>query len=301
MNAPGVFPPPLRPGDVVAVVAPAGPVHELSLHQGVAVLEAWGLRVRISGSITARHGYLAGSDERRAAELAAAFAEPNVRAIWCARGGYGVTRIADAIAEAVRTAADPKWIVGFSDVTALHRIVRAECNWVTLHATGVEGLGRFGPDAVASSSARGVLFGEQEQVRLRGTTIRAGSVDGVIDGGNLAMLAALCGTRWALDAVDLLFTEDVNERPYRIDRLLTQVLDAASVRALAFGQFTNSGEDLDRHGAFSVNAVLDERSTLVSGPSVRDLSVGHIEGANHAVPLGASARLDDDLLAIAAR
>jgi len=299
---PGARPAPLRPGDLVAVVAPSGPVHELSMRQGIAVLESWGLRVRVAGSIAARDGYLAGTDARRADEFASAFDADDVRAVWCARGGYGATRIANVVADAVRVARDPKWLVGFSDITTLHRIVRTERDWITLHATGVEGLGRFGAHTVAAQSARALLFSERTHVDLEGVTVptdvRPDVIDGVIDGGNLALVAALCGTRWALTEADIFVTEDVNERPYRIDRLLTQVLGTAHVRALAFGQFTDSGEDLSRHGAWSVDHVLADRARLVSGPAVRDLPIGHIEGDNVAVPLGARARIDGAVLTI---
>jgi len=297
--ATGIVPSPLRAGDLVAVVAPSGPLVGPGLDEGVALLESWGLRVRVDPSIHDVHHHLAGTDARRAEELSGALVDDEVRAVWCARGGYGLTRIAAEAAAACEVAAEPKWVVGYSDATALHRVVRSTRGWVTAHSIGVCELGRVGPGTDAARSVRDLVFGRVDEVVLAGTVIRDGSATGVVDGGNLAVLAALCGTPWALGSAGILVTEDVNERPYALDRLLTQVLTTSVVGAVAYGQFTRCEDDrLDRPVATAAQVVA-ERSGLVDGPVLADLAVGHIGGRNLAVPLGAEGRLDGSTLRIA--
>jgi muramoyltetrapeptide carboxypeptidase len=279
----------LHPGDLVAVVTPAGPVDERRLAAGVAVLRDWGLRVRVgSNGRSGRdpHPYLAGSDQERAAELTAAMTDPEVRAVWAARGGYGTQRLLELLDWSLLARATPRLLVGFSDVTALHQAVAARLGAASVHAAGVAGLGD-GDAATIDATRR--LVTEGAPVELRGTPGRGGSVEGVLVGGNLTMLASSAGSRVVHPAEGgIALLEDVGERPYRLDRALTQLLRSGwfdGVRGVACGGFTACGD------AEEVRAVLDERLGRLGVPVVHGLPVGHAQ-MNLPLPLGIRARLD---------
>jgi muramoyltetrapeptide carboxypeptidase len=232
-RAPIRKPPRIRPGDVVGVIAPAGAVDGERLAAGVAVLEGWGLRVRVGDAVLKRQAYLAGSDEERLADLVRMIDDPDVRAIFCARGGYGSQRLLPRY-DLTALARGPKPIVGYSDATALLGAAVA-AGTVAVH----------GP-MVADDIARGLSPRSATHLRtLLGdpawrweaeapVTIRPGTASGRLVGGCLAVLVATLGTPWAPDTDGaILFLEDVAERPYRLDRLLTQLRQAGKLERVA--------------------------------------------------------------------
>jgi len=232
-------PAPLKPGDLVAVVAPAGPVHEEALAGGIRVLESQGLRVAIGPNLRARRGYLAGPDAGRAEDLNQAFADPDVRGILCARGGYGAGRILDLVDyAAVRQ--DPKVFVGYSDITALHLALARKTGLVTFHGPMVENLGekltRFTLEsflrAVTATKPLDVLPLPEGQALPR--VLAAGRATGPLAGGNLSLIAGLTGTDYELDARGrVLLLEDMGEQPYRVDRMLCQLALAGKLSQAA--------------------------------------------------------------------
>jgi len=276
-----IFPAPLRPGDVVRVVAPSGPVDPEALERGVAVLrDELGLDVRMRPDVTARDRYLAGDDARRLEEWREAASDLDARALFCARGGYGAMRILPSL-ETARLLHPPKWVVGFSDATAIHAALNRAC-LVTVHGPLVSMLGSAPP--AAREHLRSLLFGHAAGCEATGV-IRAGRASGALLGGSLAMLAHLCGTPWLPRlAGAVLFIEDVAEKPYRLDRYLTQLRLAGAlegVRAVCVGQLTGCDDGAVR-GADTVRE-------LVRGlgvPAIEGLPAGH-EAANFALPLGA--------------
>jgi muramoyltetrapeptide carboxypeptidase len=280
-------PPRLRPGDLVAIVAPAGPVDPDRLLAGVEVLRGWGLEVRPPGGGDTPHPWLAASDEVRSRELTAAWTDPDVRGVWAARGGYGVHRLLDLLDWERLAHASPRALVGFSDLTALHQAFATRLGVASVHGPGVAALGDA-PRAVVEATRELVMAAAP--VRLTG---RPGPVpgvaEGVLVGGNLTVLASGVGTslvRPAVDGVALL--EDVGEQPYRLDRALTQLLRSGwfdQVRGVALGSFTACGDpDL-------VRTLLLERLGPLGVPVVHDLPVGHAPD-DLPVPLGVRARLD---------
>jgi muramoyltetrapeptide carboxypeptidase len=276
------FPPPLVPGAVVRVVAPAGPFEVPLLWRGLGFLRER-YRVRFDRGIFSRQGFLAGSDERRLAELSAALAEPEVGAVLCARGGYGLSRIAHLVAWASLARA-PRWLVGFSDATVLH-VEAAAVGVASLHGINVSGLGRG--DAVARASLVDALEAPARARRFSGlATVVAGQGEGVLFGGNLTLLHA-CATAGRLRAPErcVLFLEDVGERAYRIDRMLTTLLvggHLANVAAIVLGDFTDcDGGD----------AVLVERLSTLGVPIASGLPCGHGR-SNEPLVVGAPAVLD---------
>jgi muramoyltetrapeptide carboxypeptidase len=292
-----IFPPKLRRGDPVRVVAPSGPFDPAVFEAGLAVLSGrLGLVPRMRTDLTARRGYLAGDDARRAEEWREAVADREARAIFCARGGYGAMRILPAV-DPARFAEAPKTLVGFSDVTALHAALNRG-GLVTVHGPVVTQLGRAPDDALRHLEA--LLFEDPPRPGawgppapgaglLASRTVRPGRVTGPLLGGTLTILAHLAGTPWAphLDGAILLL-EDVGEKPYRIDRCLTQLRLAGALSRLAgvaLGRFT----DCDDGGLLAVD-VVREAVLALGVPAVEGLPVGH-EDANFAVPLGAPATL----------
>lgn len=287
-----IVPPRIRPGALVAIVAPASPFDREELFRGLSWLRTR-YRLRVSPGIFARHGYLAGDDARRTAELAAAMTDPEVEAIVCARGGYGAMRILDALPWDALSAR-PKWIAGFSDVTALHVAANAR-GIATIHGPNVTGLGRtISPAERASFIAALESDAPREWRGLE--RIREGSARGPIAGGNLALVAAMAaGSRVAIPEGAIVLLEDVTERPYRIDRMLTSLLmggHLARASALVFGGFTQCDPGPD---GITVEEVLADRTRALGIPVAIGAPFGH--GApNHAFVLGRTGELEDGVL-----
>lgn len=287
------IPRPLRPGSLVAVVAPASPFEREELFRGLAWLRTR-YELRVASSILARDGYLAGDDARRAAELAAALTSPRIEAIVCARGGYGATRILDAVPWDL-FAKEPRWIVGFSDVTALHAAAAAH-GVASIHGPNVTGLGRTISaaerlsllDALESPTATAEWTGLERVV--------PGRAVGPVVGGNLALVEAMAAAgRLVVPAGAILVLEDVAERAYRVDRMLTALRLGgwlARASALVFGGFTQCEPGPD---GVTARDVLVSIARSVGRPCALGAPFGH--GApNHAFILGRQAILDADAL-----
>lgn len=283
----------LRPGDLVAVVSPAGPTWPDRLTAGVAVLESWGLRVRVEPATETSESWLAGDDGHRAAAFSRAWADADVAAVWTSRGGFGTQRMLDLLDWDALARSAPKLLVGFSDVTALHQAVASRWGLATVHGPGVAGLGDGTPEAVAQVRT---LVTDGGPLTLTGTpgprpasAASAASAEGTVTGGNLAVLASSAGTplvRPAAHGIALL--EDVGEAPYRLDRYVTQLLRSGwfdDVRAVALGDFTGCGEPGE------AEALLQSRLAPLGVPMVTGLPLGHAPD-NRALPLGVHARLD---------
>lgn len=293
-----VSPQPLRPGALVAVVAPASPFEPSELFRGLAWLRAR-YRLKLAPGILSRSGYTAGDDARRSAELAAAMIDPDVDAIVCARGGYGAMRIVDDLPwEAFGRR--PKWIAGFSDITTLH-VMAAARGVRTLHAPNVTGLGRTITAAERLSLLDG-LEGRPSEPWTDLTIFHEGRhalVRGPLAGGNLSLLAAMAAAnRSVVPDGAILAIEDVTERPYRIDRMLTSLRlggHLARVAAIVIGGFTQCDPGPDGVTAL---AVLRDVTAALGVPVVANAPFGH--GApNRTFVLGATAELDGSTLRFA--
>lgn len=284
----------LAPGDTVAVVAPASPVRFPDrLQAGLALLTDWGLRPRVMPHVHDETGFLAGSDDDRLADLHAAWTDPQVRAVWCARGGYGCSRLADRLDPALLRA-DPKALVGFSDVTALH-LVLARSGVVSFHGP----LGEWNPARTDTASAASLhrALTETGPLGVLPTgplaTLVPGRAEGPLVGGNLSLLTAAVGTPDEPDTAGrLLLLEDVGEKPYAVDRMLRHLLRAGLVEraaGLVFGAFARCEEI--RRPSFTVEQVLAAFARDVGLPAVAGAPLGHGPG-QLTVPLGVAAELD---------
>ena len=279
------------------VIAPASPFDPEAFTRGLDVLSGrLGLVPRLRPDVTARRAYLAGDDQRRLDEWREAVSDPEARAIFCARGGYGTMRLLPRI-DPAPLLARPKLLVGFSDLTALHALLN-RAGLATVHGPVVTQLGRLPEDAIAHLEA--LLSGTAPrsgawEVPAPGAglvaarTLRPGRASGPLLGGTLALLAHLQGSPFAprLGGA-ILFLEDVGEKPYRIDRYLTQLRLAGALdglAGLAVGQLT----DCDEGGVLAAD-VVRELALELGVPAVEGLPAGHVDG-NFALPLGARATL----------
>lgn len=287
----------LRPGDRVAVVSPSGPVPEDRLRAGLDVLRGWGLDPLVMPHVLDVHPelpYLAGADEDRARDLTRAWCDPSVSAVMCARGGYGAQRMVDLLDWAAMRAAGPKVFIGYSDVTALHEAFAVRMGLATLHGP-MAGAVTFLKDAATQESLRATLF-EPESVRVLGLggagPVVPGRARGVTLGGCLALLGAELATPHARSSMrgGLLLLEDVGEEPYRLDRILTQLLRAGrfdGVTGIALGSWEECGPYAE------VRATLVDRLAPLGVPVVERLGFGHSPTAL-TMPLGVLATLDAD-------
>jgi muramoyltetrapeptide carboxypeptidase len=278
----------LRPGESVAVIAPAGPFDRESFEAGVAVI-AERYRVQYDPGIFQRHRYLAGDDQRRLAELNHALADHSIRAIFCARGGYGTMRLLQKL-PATGSATLAKPLVGFSDITALHQWRQSQ-GIVSIHGPVLTQLGRLGRPT--SERLFSLLESNAPAMPLHGTTsFVEGIAEGPLLGGNLSVFTRLLGTPFmpALDGAVLLL-EDVAERPYRLDRMWTQLELAGvfrKVSGIALGSFTQCEE---RDATYSSQDVLRELAGATGLPCAIGFPIGHSD-INEPVPLGVCVRLD---------
>ncbi len=290
-------PPRLRPGDHVRIVAPAGPLPAELLEAGVGILRSWGLVVSVAPGSLDTHsdlGYLAGRDVDRAAALTEAWCDPDVDAVLCARGGYGCLRILDLLDWDAIAAARPKVFAGSSDVTALHHALNSRLGLVTLFSPMIASAA-FTADPVAAEGLRASLF-EPETLPPIGTAragaLVAGRAGGITFGGNASLLAALLGTPGLAPPPPgaILLLEDVTEDPYRLDRIVTQLLRAGwfdEVAGIALGSWTSCGDLAD------VRTVMLDRLAGLGVPVGWELGFGHCAG-QATVPLGVPAELDAD-------
>jgi len=294
----------LRPGDRVGLVAPASAnFQSVDVEIAQDVVRAFSLEPRLGAHVRERHGYLAGRNEARAADVNAFFADASVSGIFAIRGGWGCARILPLLDwDTIRR--NPKVVTGYSDVTALHCGVQARTGLVTFHAPtllsdwppfSVEHFRRvvFEGEALAMSNPGG----EEERLVQRENRTRAiapGRARGRLLGGNLTVLTALVGSPY-LPAFDgaILFLEDVNEEIYRVDRMLTQLALAGVLRRLRGFVFGSCSECKpgEGYGSLTLEEVLDEHVRPLGIPAYEGAMIGH-QARQFTVPVGTLVELD---------
>jgi muramoyltetrapeptide carboxypeptidase len=286
-------PPILSPGARVALVAPAGRIDGVT---DVAKAErnvlALGWQPCVGTHAAEQLGYLAGADDLRLHDFNEALRDDSIDAVWCLRGGYGAMRLLNGIDyEALR--ARPKAVIGYSDATALHAAIGTRADIVTFHGP----VARATLTSFAAESLRNAVTGADPFVgTCESRPLVGGAAEGRLAGGNLALLASVCGTPYAPDMRGtIVVIEDVHEPVYRIDRMLTQLRLAGlldEVVALAFGHFTDIPEE-DPDFTRPLDDILREAAESIGVPCVAGLPVGHVDD-QWTIPLGARARLDAD-------
>ena len=303
-RTPPVKPPRLAPGDTVGLVLPASMAFEASsVDLGREQLEAIGLRVKEGRHARGRHGYLAGTDEERAADLMEMFRNPEVKGIFALRGGWGTPRLLPLL-DFAEIARHPKAFVGYSDVTALLNAIHQEAGVVAFHGPNagshirpytLEHLRRalFSTEPIGTLRNPGKEDDELVNRSYRILTLTPGVATGHLVGGNLSLLAATMGTPWEVDTAGaILLLEDVEEELYRVDRLLTQLAlggKLAAAAGLVFGYCTDCppGEG----PTFSLEELLHHHLGKLGVPAMAGLAFGHI-GKMLTLPIGVEATLD---------
>jgi muramoyltetrapeptide carboxypeptidase len=276
----------LRDGGVIFAVAPAGPVNEEKYRSGAAEIERRGFAVKSRPDLFSRENFLAGDDRRRAGELMEAFLDPGSDAVWCARGGYGSMRILELL-DFGAIARSRKPLIGFSDITALELALLKHCGLVTFHGPLISTLA--GEIEISRRHLFELLTGRATGAAVyapEGVAVRAGTCRGTLMGGNLTLVCSLLGTGHLPSAEGaILFLEEVNEEPYRIDRMLTQLRLAGVLEGAAgvvLGRMSGEGDEAPL-------AALDG----LACPVLRGFPTGH--GAlNMTLPQGIKAELDSE-------
>jgi muramoyltetrapeptide carboxypeptidase len=305
-----IWPKPLEPGDTLMIVAPAGPVEHKDFDLGLKRIKDRGYEVKMRDDMFAVEGYLAGTDDRRADELMEAFLDPAVDAVITARGGYGVMRILDRLDyEKIRE--HPKAVLGFSDITALHAALNRKSGIVSFHGPGpASGLGKEKPPTdftvkylLRALEDNGLGREYTMEVPVSVAKIEAygkGKAHGRLTGGNLSLISALEGTPYAIDTKEaILLIEDVNEAPYRIDRMLRQLKLAGKldeINGAVLGHFTTEyvrEDKLTEDERFDTQGVLRQYFENAGIPVLVNYPVGHHDH-NATVPLGAQVEIDAD-------
>jgi len=294
-------PPRLKAGASVALIAPCSPASEEKITKAISNLDALGFKVMEGKSLRASHGYLAGTDEARIADLHWAFQDPAIDAVWCVRGGYGATRILPKL-DYDLIGKHPKPFIGYSDVTALHLAIHARTGMVTFH--GPVAGGDF-PENTLEHLRAMVMNGIENHVitpptgdfpgeEFRPFTIAPGRAQGVLTGGNLTLLSALAGTAFAPVFKDkIAFIEDVGEQPYRLDRMFTQLLqatDLAQAAGIALGVFNECQPKADSP-SLSLSDALRDRLAGLGIPVAYGIPFGHVS-YQATLPYGIRAELD---------
>ncbi len=228
-----ITPPWLKKGDTVGLVAPASYVKAEELEQFLAILDSWGLNAVLGKNLYRRKNSFAGNDEQRASDFQQMLDDPAVKAVLCARGGYGSIRIADKL-DFSRFKENPKWIIGCSDVTVLHTMIQKMLNTESLHAIMPRHIKSGKKDLSSLESLKKAIFG-----KLNGYTVkpvrqnRMGEASGTLVGGNLSVLYSMRGTKFDIDtAGKILFIEDIGEYLYHIDRMIMNLKTGGKLKTL---------------------------------------------------------------------
>ena len=291
-----VCPAAMQPGDEVRILSPSSAFDEALFAKGLQVIKDMGLRPTLAENLRGRQHYLAGEDAMRLADLRQALSEPDLKFIWAARGGYGATRLLPELAQLrPRT---PKLLLGFSDISALHARWFSGFDQASVHAPVLTTLGDEPEDSIAHLQK--ILRGQARGLRLsldaEANNQCPQGITGRIFASNLTLLATLAGTPFMPDlSACILVVEEVNERPYHLDRLWTQIRQSgllAGVEAIVLGDFYHCDE---------ANGQLSAEDGLALGfqglriPVYRGLKMGH-RAPNFALPIGVRARLQRDSL-----
>ncbi len=293
-----IAPKPLFPGARVALLAPASAVPEARLQPALDYVRGLGLEPVVYPScyFSNRDGYFAAADAQRAADINDAFADPAIDGIWCIRGGYGGHRILPLLdLEMIRS--NPKWFGGYSDVTALHTCFNQTCGFETYHCTMPST--EFEQDEFTAAWLHKTLFGslEGKVTNPEGqsmATLVPGKVTGQLCGGNLSLLAASLGTPWEIDTKGkILFLEDIGEKTYRVDSMLTQLRNAGKFEDCAgiiLGAWTDCPPEYPEK-TLLLPEIFQQLIAPAGKPTVTDLACGHVL-PTVALPLGRKCTLD---------
>jgi len=285
-----IQPPYLKAGDTVAIVAPSGILksREGEVQQAVKLLESWGLHAIVGKHVFSKANHFAGTDEERCSDLQSAMDDPKINAIWCARGGYGTVRVLDKL-NYTEFKKNPKWVIGYSDITALHNQLHNE-GFQSLHALMCVSLTKNLDDIKESiSTFKSSIFGHPENYTLKGSNYnRTGETSGELVGGNLTMLHTMLGSKESIDTSGkILFIEEIGEYKYHIDRMLQSMKRAGyfdNLNGLVVGDMSKMRKNTTLWGTSVEQLILDALAEY-DFPIAFNVPAGH-EKDNRALVLG---------------
>lgn len=279
-----IIPPKLKAGDTIAVVAPSGKiVNKDAVMHAISVYESWGLKVVCGKHLFEKHGIWAGTDEQRAADFQSALDSEVIKAIVCARGGYGASRIISLL-DFSMFQVQPKWVVGFSDITVFHSYINTHLDIATIHAAMPINYLNAHHDSI--ESFRKLLFEDDLLYEFKANVSRSFSCEAKLIGGNLSVIFAMQGTHFDLKAKNaVLLLEDLDEKVYHLDRMMQNLQLSGKLKqmkAFLFGGFTDMAPDSSPLGCGP-----EETLAMHTGqqPVVAGLPFGHIS-RNIAIPFG---------------
>ncbi len=287
-------PPFLKQGSVVGITCPSGYVSTDRVAYAVKVLEKWGFKVKLGTTIGTEHFYFSGTDEQRLADLQEMMDNPAIDAILMGRGGYGMSRIIDAL-DFTSFLQKPKWICGFSDITVLHNHLQAHNGMASLHSPMC---GAFKPETenepYLTTLYTGLTGGSLQYQTPPSPFNKNGTAEGILTGGNLAILAHLTGSVSEVDtAGKILFIEDIGEYLYNADRMLLNLKRAGkfdNIKALIIGGFTEM-QDTERPFGQTIEEIIWDKVKEYDYPVCFNFPAGHQE-INHTLILGVPHKLE---------
>lgn len=291
----------LKAGDCIGIAAPASGIEDMNITAAIVKLESWGYQVKLAPNLMAQSGYLAGSDEQRASDLNAMFADYEVKAILCLRGGYGSNRILDMLDyEMIKQ--HPKMLIGYSDITALHAALQQKCNLATIHAAMAIDINDYAPNYTDEQLKHGLVnvnvSNSGEFILPQGYSLEVlneGRAEGVLIGGNLSVIASLCGTPYELKGDNaILFIEEVGEDSYVIDRMLWQLWENGllqKVNGIIIGNLRRCEPVEPLPYDYSVKQVFEHYAKLANVPVLYNIPIGH-GSINGFLPLGVKAVIE---------
>jgi muramoyltetrapeptide carboxypeptidase len=278
----------LNTGDTVLIVTPAKAIEEKYIHLAIALFTSWGLNVEVGKNALGQHQYFSGTDAERAEDMQWALNHPTAKAIICSRGGYGSIRIVDAL-DYRSFNKNPKWLIGFSDVTVFHNKFHQELNVPSIHGLAPLFLDRLADDSESVMTLKNALFGNPLEIATSSSINNIfGEVTGVLVGGNLAIIESLIGTNLDIETSGkILFIEEISEYAYKFDRMLWSLKKAGKLDGLlglVIGGLTDMKSSDETFG-MSVEDLIVEITKDYSFPVGFNFPVGH-ELDNRALILG---------------
>ena len=289
-----IIPPYLQPGDTIAIVCPAGYMPQEKAETCIQTLQQWGYKVVVGKTLGLQNNYFSGTDAERLADLQWALDDDNIKAVFCGRGGYGTSRIVDGINWG-KFRQNPKWVVGFSDITVLHSCLYTQLHTASLHAPMAAAFNDGEAENFYIQSLRKAFTGESLQYEIEANAAnKTGMATGTLVGGNLALLVHQIGTPTDIDTTGrVLFIEDIGEYAYSIDRLLVHLQRNGKLQNLAgliVGHFSDVKDTTVLFGQ-SVEEMILEKVAPYSYPVCFHFPVGH-DKENVALKVGLNYTLE---------
>lgn len=289
-----ITPTKLKSGNKIGIVAPARKIYMNEIEAAIKVFERWGLQVELGKNIFDHHRQFAGTNEQRAEDLQYMLDCPEVKAIVCARGGYGTIKILKDI-DFTKFLANPKWIVGYSDITALHVHLNQNLGVKSIHGIMPFNFPKDSTENEAIKTLKRVLFGQQNIYKFNGHEFnRLGKVAGELTGGNLSVLYSVSGTIYDIDTKDkILVLEDLDEYLYHIDRMMMNLKYSGkleNLKGLIVGGMTDMNDNQVPFGKTAYEIIRDAVEEY-DFPVCYNFPAGHIEN-NYALILGAQVELE---------